>query len=394
MRLVLCTDTFNDVNGVCRFIRHVARHHHAKGRDFTVITSTRIPPPPGEPGGTNVVNLAPLWARPMPGYPQLDAVLPPFFTIIRTLKALRPDVIHLSTPGPVGWAGWFAARQIGCPVVGVYHTDFPAYIDKLFTDEGLTVLTAATMRTFYHRFATVLCRSDEYRAALAKLGVSPDGVRTLLPGVDTHAFAPRFRNPRLWARLGLRKDSIKILNVGRVSVEKNLPFLVQVWKEVRQRLHARQVDVELVVIGDGPYRAAMQRELQGCDVHFLGFRFGEELATLYGSSDLFVFPSLTDTLGQVAMESQASGLPVLVSDQGGPQHVVRHGITGLILPRSDHRAWVNAIEDLCIDADARRAMGVAAHRAMQPLSIEHSLEDFWRVHEDAICNRTQGPQGT
>lgn len=390
MRVVLCTDTLNDVNGVCRFIRHVARHHQAKGRDFTVLTSTRITPPPGEPQGQNVNNLAPLWARPMPGYPQLDVVAPPFLEIFRTIQRLRPDVIHLSTPGPVGWAGWLAARQIGCPVVGVYHTDFPAYVDKLFADQGLTSLTTCSMRAFYRRFSAVLCRSDEYRTALLGLGVAANRVKTLLPGVDVHAFGPRFRNPAVWKPLGIRPHSLKLLSVGRVSVEKNLPLLVQVWKEARQRLQSRHIDAELVVIGDGPYRAAMQRDLQECDAHFLGFRFGDELATLYASSDLFVFPSLTDTLGQVAMESQASGLPVLVSDAGGPQHVVKHGETGLVLPGGDHARWVGALEELCRDGSRRRAMGHAAHRAMQTMSIEDSLEDFWRVHEEVMCVHTRG----
>lgn len=384
MRVVLCTDTFNDINGVCRFIRHVARHHHAKNRAFTVVTSTRIPPPPGEPMGANVINITPTWARPMPGYPQLDIVLPPLFSILQTITRLNPDVIHLSTPGPVGWVGWLAARQIGCPVVGVYHTDFPAYIEKLFSDQGLTTLTTATMRAFYRPFSAVLCRSDEYRTALLRLGVAENRVKTLLPGVDVHSFGPSFRNPAVWKSLGLRPHSLKLLSVGRVSVEKNLPFLTQTWKEVRQRLHARHIDAELVVIGDGPYRASMQRDLQGCDAHFLGFRFGEELATLYASSDLFVFPSLTDTLGQVAMESQSSGLPVLVSDQGGPQAVVDHGITGLILPASNLSRWVSAIEELCSDESRRLAMGRAAHHTMQRMSIEKSLEDFWRVHEE-VC---------
>lgn len=387
MRLVLCTDTFNDINGVCRFIRHVARHHHAKARRFTVITSTRIPPPPGEPMGPNIINLPPLWARPMPGYPQLDIVLPPLLNIINTIKALNPDVIHLSTPGPVGWAGWFAARLLKRPLVGVYHTDFPAYIEKLFSDEGLTTLTTATMRAFYRRFATVLCRSDEYRAALRTLGVDPQRVQTLQPGVDTNAFSPRFRNLSVWTSLGLRPGSIKVLSVGRISVEKNLPFLTQVWKALRPRFASRNIDAQLVVIGDGPYRATMQRELQGCEAHFLGFRFGSELATLYASSNLFVFPSLTDTLGQVAMESQASGLPVLVSDEGGPQAVVQRGVTGLVLPGSNLSRWVSAIEELCRDEAKLHAMGRASHQAMQRMSIEESFEDFWRVHEEVHQSR-------
>jgi len=381
MKVLLCTDTLNDVNGVCRFIRNVASHHHQRGRDLTVLTSTRLAIPTGETLPPNVINLRPLWTRSMPGYPQLELALPPMWQIVDLARSLRPDVMHISTPGPVGWAGLLASRIVGCPVVGVYHTDFPAYVERLFEDEGLTALARMAMRVFYRRFAAVLCRSEEYRESLMQLGVCGTRVRALRPGVDVSAFGPRFRDVGVWAGLGLRPSSVKVLNVGRISVEKNLPFLAQVWKEVRQRLLTHGIDAQLVVIGDGPYRSSMEAELRGTDAHFLGFRFGEELSRLYASSDLFVFPSLTDTLGQVAMESQASGLPVMVSDQGGPKVVVQNGVTGLVLPGSDAAAWVRAIEDLCRDDARRHAMGAAGHHAMRGMTIEDSLEDFWRLHE-------------
>jgi len=118
-------------------------------------------------------------------------------------------------------------------------------------------------------------------------------------------------------------------------------------------------------------------------VVFLGFRHGEELSALYASSDLFVFPSVTDTLGQVVMESQASGLPVLVSDVGGPKEVVEEGRTGFVLPADKPELWAEHIVSLAMDAAKRRAMGDAAHEAMQRLSIERSFEHFWSVHEIA-----------
>jgi glycosyltransferase involved in cell wall biosynthesis len=384
MKVLLCTDTLNDVNGVCRFIRNVAIHHHQRGRDLTVLTSTRLAHPIGETLPPNVINLKPLWARPMPGYPLLELAMPPVWQVVDFARRWRPDVIHISTPGPVGWAGLLASRVVRCPAVGVYHTDFPAYVERLFEDEGLTAMARMAMRVFYRRFAAVLCRSEEYRESLLQMGVCTARVQALRPGVDVSAFGPRYRDVGVWAGFGLRPRSFKVLNVGRLSVEKNLPFLIQVWKDVRQRLILRGIDAELVVIGDGPYRSRMEAELRGMDAHFLGFRFGEELSRLYASSDLFVFPSVTDTLGQVAMESQASGLPVLVSDAGGPQAVVRHGVTGLVLPGSDAAAWAGAIEGLCIDDARRRAMGAAGHHAMQTMTIEDSLEDFWSVHE-GVC---------
>lgn len=384
MRLLLCSDTLHDVNGVCRFIQNAAAHHHSRGRDLIVLTSTRLKSPLGEPLPSNVINLSPVWARPMPGYQQLEIAAPPFWQVISLVRKLKPDVIHLSTPGPMGWAGLLASRIAGCPVVGVYHTDFPVYIEKLFDDEGMTALTRGVMRGFYRRFAVVLCRSNEYRESLLQLGVVNERVRPLRAGVDVRMFAPVFRDVRMWDGLGLRQKSVKVLSVGRISVEKNLPFLAKVWKDVRRGLVSQGVDAELVVVGDGPYRQRMEDELRGAGARFLGFRFGNDLARLYASSDLFVFPSVTDTLGQVVMESQASGLPVVVSDKGGPQAVMKHGVTGLVLRGGDHRAWVAAITELCSDAGKRKRMGGCGHQMMQEMSIEESLEDFWNVHERVV----------
>lgn len=394
MRLLLCTDTLNDVNGVCRFIRNVAEHQHRRGRDVTVLTSTSVSSPIAELQYPNVVNVPPLWTRPMPGYPQLQLAIPPLIKVVSLARQLRPDVVHLSTPGPVGWAGLVASRVIGCPVVGVYHTDFPSYVEKLFGDDGMTGLTRGAMKAFYRRFAAVLCRSEEYRSALLGLGVSADRLLTLKAGVDINTFHAKHRDVGVWSELGLREHSVKILSVGRVSIEKNLSFLMNVWKVTRQRLTGRGIDADLVIVGDGPYRATMEQECRGLNVHFLGFRFGEMLARLYASSDIFVFPSTTDTLGQVAMESQASGLPVLVSDQGGPKMVVKNGVTGLVLPAGHVEVWSNALEELCANPARRKQMGAAAHQAMQEMTIEESLEDFWRVHERVIQSSSQRVEGS
>src|SRR5690606_6677947 len=118
----------------------------------------------------------------------------------------------------------------------------------------------------------------------------------------------------------------------RVSVEKNLPLLARAWPRARRLAAARGIEAELIVVGDGPHREEMAAALCGERAHFLGFRRGMELSRLYASSDLFIFPSVTDTLGQVVLEAQASGLSALVSDRGGPREVVADGVSGLVIP--------------------------------------------------------------
>ncbi|MDX2118664.1 MAG: glycosyltransferase family 1 protein [Planctomycetota bacterium] len=383
-RVCLFTDTLADVNGVSRFIQNVARCAHDSGRDLRVLTSTRLSIPSLSAAPLpNIINFPPIFARAMPGYPQLDLALPPALAMLRAARALRPHVIHVSTPGPVGMIGRLAARLMGVPLVGVYHTDFPAYVDHLFNDDAFTWVTRRSMSWFYRPFHSIFTRSDDYAASLETLGIPRDRMHTLRAGIDTDMFHRRHRDPSIWHRLAetaaLPETCVKVIYVGRVSVEKNLPLLTRVWPKATEQLKARGIDARLIVVGDGPYRATMQREL--ADACFLGFRHGTQLATLYASADLFVFPSLTDTLGQVVMESQASALPVLVSDSGGPKEVVAHGRTGLVLSSADPDAWVAALVKLASDEHTRRAMGEAAFNAMQSCTIRASFEHFWNVHE-------------
>jgi glycosyltransferase involved in cell wall biosynthesis len=379
VRVALFTDTLGDVNGVSRFIRDAAQRALEAGRDLRVYTSTRFP----VPERPNLLNVPPVAAGRMPRYENLEVVIPPVRGLSRLVEAQGPDVVHVSTPGPVGLVGRRWALRRGVPLLGVYHTDFPAYVERLFEDATLTWVSSAYMRWFYGPFRAVFTRSRGYAGALAGLGIPRDRVVELEPGIDTAAFHPRHRDAGVWARRGWgRPGSVKVLSVGRVSVEKNLPMLADAWRGARPRLRAAGIDAELIVVGDGPYRERMERELGGMDARFLGFRHGAELSALYASSDLFVFPSATDTLGQVVMEAQASGLPVLVSDRGGPKEVMRDGTTGLVLPVSAGR-WSEAVHDLVLDPARRGRMGRAAHEWMRPRSFAASFDQFWREHGEA-----------
>ncbi|MEN0021062.1 MAG: glycosyltransferase, partial [Planctomycetota bacterium] len=339
----------------------------------------------------NIHNFNPAFATSIPRYDNLDVVLPPLVPMLRHLDKHQPDCIHISTPGPVGLVGYVAAKMLRVPVLGVYHTDFPAYVDHLFEDHAFTSMCRGFMRFFYSPFHSIFTRSDDYVAALERLGLPRERTVSLMPGFDTTVFDRRFRDVDAWSEYpGVMRDSVKALYVGRVSIEKNLPLLTGAWPEARQRAKEAGVDAELIIVGDGPYRKKMEGELKKHGAHFLGFRHGEELSRIYASCDMFVFPSTTDTLGQVVMESQGSALPVLVSDVGGPKEVVRHGETGFVLPGESDQGtaalrgpWTDHIALLLSDHDKRRTMGDAAHAFMQTYSIRNSFEHFWDVHVQA-----------
>ncbi len=227
MRVCLFTDTLGDVNGVSRFIQNTARQARESGRDLTVLTSTRFP----VPDWPNVRNFDPIFAGKMPRYENLELVLPPVLRMLREADHLQPDVIHVSTPGPVGTVGLIAARMLRCRVLGVYHTDFPAYIEHLFDDAAFTWLSSVGMRAFYASFARVFARSEDYRETLVGLGVPRERLLALQPGIDIEAFHVRHRDPAVWRHLltpsplhPLTPSSVKVLSGGRVSVEKNLPL--------------------------------------------------------------------------------------------------------------------------------------------------------------------------
>ncbi len=378
-RVLVFTDTLADINGVCRFIQNIARTALSCEKDLRVFTSTRLELPEIE----NVVNFPPLFAMKMPKYETIDTALPPILSMLRAAEEFRPDVIHLSSPGPIGTVGMIAAKMMRIPVVGVYHTDFPAYVEELFEPKILTSITKWYMSLFYGQFVSVFSRSTDYAERLRQLGIAGEKLVRLTPGFDNEQFSMDLRDDSVWDIHGIPRESVKVLFCGRVSVEKNLPQLVEMWETIEQRCARAGEDARLIIIGDGPYRKEMKARLGDLNAHFLGFRHGEELATLYASCDLFVFPSTTDTLGQVVMESQASGLPVIITDQGGPKEVVDADETGIVIPINDAQAWIDTIVDLVCDHAKRKSMGRKGVEAMKRFSFNASFEHYWQDHEKA-----------
>jgi len=373
MKIGLFTDTLDDVNGVARFIRDMASQAHAQNRSLVVHTcgheaKTELP-------GAIRKNFTPLLTREMPYYSDLKLSLPPVLEILEWADRQQFDAIHVSTPGPMGLCGWIVSQMLRVPLLGTYHTDFPKYVDRLTGDHRVTSGTVAYMKWFYGQTRTAFSRSKEYRFALHDLGVDDGRIRNILPGIDTSKFAPENRDVSIWSELNVT-EAKKILYVGRVSVEKNLPLLVEAFKQLRKIRN----DVALVVAGDGPYMAKMKQELAGLSAYFLGVQGDTALGRLYASSDLFAFPSRTDTLGQVVMEALASGLPVVVSNEGGPKEMTDDGLTGIVLPGQDPSLWTRAIDDLLADEPRRRRMARTAPQRIRRFSLEKTFESFWSEH--------------
>jgi glycosyltransferase involved in cell wall biosynthesis len=330
---------------------------------------------------------------PMPMYNSLTLALPPLLEILEWADRQQFDAIHVSTPGPMGLVGWVVAKMLRVPLVGVYHTDFPLYVNRITGDYRLTATATACMEWFYSQTNAVFSRSRSYVKTLEKLGVPSEKLRVLPPAVDSNKFSPENRDLESWSKLGV-KEPHRVLYAGRVSTEKNLPLLVEAFKQ----LCKTRKDVALVIAGDGPYTSKMKDALAGFPAYFLGFQRDASLKVLYASSDLFAFPSRTDTLGQVVMEAQACGLPVLVSDEGGPQEMMDHGLSGLVLSGGDVGAWSRAMSELLDDAPLRQRMSRTGPLRMARYTLAHTFENFWSAHvaaaERAAAKESAIPQTT
>jgi glycosyltransferase involved in cell wall biosynthesis/predicted metal-dependent phosphoesterase TrpH len=381
MHVGLFTDTLDEVNGVARFVRDMAARASASDRRMTVHTC-----------GDNVTfdvsgrkNFVPLLSRPLPYYPELKLNLPPLLEVLEWADRQQFDAIHVSTPGPMGLCGWVAAKMLRVPLLGTYHTDFPAYVEHLARDHRVTNGAVTYMKWLYGQMQAVFARSTAYRFSLRDLGV-PDGITSTLPaGVDAEKFSPARREIGLWNHLGV-SEPLRLLYCGRVSVEKNLPLLAEAFT----RLCAARRDIALVVAGDGPYVGELRARLAGLPAYFLGYQDDGRLPALYASSDLLVFPSRTDTLGQVVMEAQVSGLPALVSSEGGPKECVADGTTGLVLPGADASKWSAVIEDLLNDPPRRQRMSRAAAQRAERFSLSRTFDAFWAAHVAAVAGPVRG----
>ena len=201
----------------------------------------------------NRKNFTPLLSRELPYYAELKLNLPPVLEVLEWADRQQFDVIHCSTPGPMGLCGWLVAKMLRVPLLGTYHTDFPAYVDRLTRDHRVTNGTVAYMKWFYAEMAGVFSRSKAYRFNLRDLGVAEERLLSLPPSVNIEKFNPELRDASVWSDYGVTQPR-KLLYCGRVSVEKNLPMLVEAFK----KLCAVRNDTALVIAGDGPYLPKMK----------------------------------------------------------------------------------------------------------------------------------------
>jgi glycosyltransferase involved in cell wall biosynthesis len=365
------TDTLDDVNGVATTIRKMTAAGAAAGKELIVVTSRSELKIDNIP----IKNFNPIGEFELPEYELQKLSFPPILQMLDYIQREKFTEIIISTPGPVGLTALLAAKMLNLQTSGIYHTDFPQYVRILTEDSFLESVTWRYMQWFYGQLDLVFVNSEEYRQSWIKRGFDPVKLKIFPRGLDTELFHPKRRDASFFEKFAASNGAVRLLYVGRVSREKDLDVVADAYR----RLRDEGLPVQLFVVGHGPYSETFAASLP--EAVFTGYLRGEELAHAYASADVFVFPSTTDTFGNVIIEAQASGVPVVVSDSGGPKELVQNHETGLITKSHDVEDFTRAVRNLVVDPALRERMGRRARESVVDRTWPAAFRKFWSATE-------------
>jgi glycosyltransferase involved in cell wall biosynthesis len=368
MKVAIFTDNdFTKVNGVTTTLRAVL-DHAPDSLDLRVYTC--------ETHGMDMDEYLALSAYGIgiPFYREMKIYWPPFRRFLRHAVEDGIELIHYTTPGPVGLAAMWVASRLNLRMIGSFHTDLAEYARVLSGSARLGDLMHHYMRWPYGKCDRVFVPSEATRELLVRGHIDPSKIDIWRRGVETARFDPARRSASLRASWGVSNDRPALLYVGRVSREKGLSLL----EPLTHVLDASGTPYRLVIVGDGP----MQRELrERCpDAIFTGTLATDDVAAAMASSDLFVFPSRTDTAGNVVLEAQASGLAVLVSDAGGPRENIRAGQSGFVCSACED--FASRTIELLRSPSLRRRMGEGARQYALTRGWTAALDPLYRAYAD------------
>lgn len=317
---------------------------------------------------------------PIPRYPQLKLGLPSKKALIRAWTLRRPDLVHIATEGPLGWSALQAARRLRLPVTSDFRTNFHSY-SKHYGVGWLRKPIVAYLRKFHNNTACTMVPTHLLKSELNKLGF--DNLRVVARGVETGMFNPRHRSEALRQSWGADENTVVLLSVGRLAAEKNLDLVVKTC----QALRAAQRPVRLVFAGDGPMRGELQERCP--DAVFLGMCDHQTLSTIYPSADLFLFPSLTETFGNVTLEALACGTPVLAFDSAAASELVQADRNGwLVQGEREEDFLTKALE---VTRDTAGLMNMRAQTSESVAALDW-LQIVMQVESIFLQTQTSAPK--
>ncbi|GGK09815.1 glycosyltransferase family 4 protein [Luteimonas terricola] len=374
MRYTIVTETYPpEVNGVALTVRELERGLRARGHEVEVVRPRqhrRDRPADGE-----LLTAGAL----LPFYSGLRFGLPSVARLRRHWRRQRPDAIYIATEGPLGWSAMRAAKALGIPVASGFHTRFDHYM-RDYAAQWMQPVALAWMRRFHNRSAATLVPTLELRTELNGLGF--DNVVHLPRAVDTRRFDPGHRDEALRARWGLKPDGLAVTYVGRMAAEKNLDLAIRAFRALQEL----RPDARFIWVGEGPELGGIREA--NPDFIYCGMQRGEALAHHFASADLFLFPSLSETFGNVTLEAMASGVATVAYRYGAAAEHLMHGVHGAAIALHDEEAFIDAACRLSLEDASRRDMGGNARRAVQPLRPAQVAADFDAVLQGIALRRS------
>ena len=353
LRIACVTETYPpEVNGVAITIARLVQSLRSRHHVVQVVRPRQAADTDSTSGDVLVRGV------PIPRYSGLRMGLPCTGTLVKLWKRQRPDVVHIATEGPLGRSALLAAKVLGLPVCSDFRTNFHAY-SQHYGFGFLRRPIIAYLRRFHNATQCTMVPTQALHDDLRKEGFRD--LMTVARGVDVRRFDPAHRSEALRAQWGAAPDDLVVACVGRLAPEKNLVTLVAAFEAIRRdRPRAR-----LVLVGDGPMRKELQARCP--DAIFAGQRTGADLAVHYASADLFLFPSVTETFGNVTTEAMASGLAVVAFDYAAAQRLIRQGENGALAPFDDTAAFIATAKRTAADLANCRVLGARARTSVMAL---------------------------
>lgn len=350
MKLALFTDTyFPQVNGVSRTLGRLTSYmdkQHVEYMLFAPDCQTEE-----DLFSSNIHRFA---SMKFFLYPECRIALPKLNMIRKQIRGFSPDLLHIATPFNIGLSGLHYGKKLNIPMVASYHTNFDDYLEHYRLDL-LSPFVWKYMTWFHQPFSSIFVPSTETRNRLSSQGFQ--NLNLWRRGVDCDLYSPRRKNATIRERYQIKEKYI-LLFVSRLAPEKNLDTLQRVMWKLPEELKR---EIRWLVVGDGPAMPHFQENLPP-NVTFTGYKQGIELAELYATADLFIFPSATETFGNVALESLASGTPVIAANAGGLTDVISNQRNGLFCSPYDEDEYIQAIRRLLLDQTERKMMGYEGRR--------------------------------
>lgn len=374
MKIAIFTDTYvPEVNGVARTLKRFTDYLSKENIEFKVFA----PKSTGEDIFSNrVYNVK---SFPFFLYPECRVALPNVIQLREEVKSFAPDLIHVTTPFNMGLSGLHIAKKLNIPIVGSYHTNFDKYLEY-YDLQFLSDMLWKYMRWFHQSLRKVFVPSEDTLQQVQAKGFKHLSIWPR--GIDRTIFHPNYDEGVVRKEYKIKEKYI-LSYVGRIAKEKDVLLLPEIAANLPSHI---KDDVHWLIVGDGPVKEELAA-IAPSNMTFTGFVEGKELASIYVASDLFVFPSPTETFGNVVLEALSCGTPVIGANAGGVTSIVRNGMNGILCEEKDITDFVQAIDSLLTRDQTRNVMSENGIRYAQAQSWDKIFRNLLLEYEDVLAEQ-------